>query len=393
MIVEADESGAGMTSVAEDAGSAGSSAAFAPRSEVGSSEASAPRNEAGGSAASVPRIALGTRRSPSMAHVAERAGVSSQTVSRVANGHSNVDARTRERVRAAMDELGYRPNSAARALKTGKFRSIGVIMFTLSTFGNARTLDAIATSSAEAGYTITLMPIVTATQGEVSGAFTRLAEQAVDGIVIIIEAHTLDSSEIRLPSGIPVVIVDSDAGDRYTVVDADQAQGARLATEYLLWLGHRTVFHITGPRQSFSAARRTDSWRATLESAGAVVPEPLEGDWTVGSGYKHGLTLAADPEVTAIFASNDQMALGVLRALHEQKREVPGDVSVVGFDDMAEASSFWPPLTTVHQDFGEVGRRCIATLLHEIDGDGHIAGTSIIPTELVIRESTAPPRR
>lgn len=332
------------------------------------------------------------RRSPSMAQVASRAGVSAQTVSRVANGLTNVDAATRDRVLGAMRELGYRPNSAARALKTGRFQSIGVILLTLSTFGNMRTLDAIAMASAKAGYSITLMPIEVPSQGEMTTAFTKLSEQAVDGIVIIIEAHTLDNSDIELPTGLPVVIVDSDAGDRYTVVDTDQAEGARLATQHLLDLGHRTVFHVAGPEKSFSASRRTVSWRATLEAAGAAVEPPIVGDWTVGSGYRAGLELAKRDDVTAIFASNDQMALGIMRALHESGRDVPGDVSVVGFDDMAEADSFWPPLTTVHQDFTEVGRRCIEMLLHEIEDSTRGVGTSIVPTTLVVRASTAPPR-
>jgi DNA-binding LacI/PurR family transcriptional regulator len=330
------------------------------------------------------------RRGPSMAQVAAVAGVSSQTVSRVANGLTNVDVATRDRVQLAMEQLGYRPNSAARALKTGRFQSIGVIMTTLSTYGNMRTLDAIATASAQAGYSITLMPIAVPTQGEMAVAFTRLTEQAVDGVAIIIEAHTLDNSDIVLPPGIPAVILDSDAGDKYTVVDADQAEGARLATQHLLDLGHTTVFHIAGPESSFSASRRTQSWRSTLERAGAAVVEPVVGDWTVESGYRIGLELPAD--VTAVFAANDQMALGLMRALHERGLSVPGDVSVVGFDDMAEAEAFWPPLTTVHQDFAEIGRRSVEMLLHEIEDPARRAGTTIVPTALVVRASTAPPR-
>jgi DNA-binding LacI/PurR family transcriptional regulator len=331
-----------------------------------------------------------SRRGPSMAQVAHLAGVSSQTVSRVANGLTNVDTATRDRVLTAMEELGYRPNSAARALKTGRFQSIGVIMTTLSTYGNMRTLDAIATASAQAGYSITLMPIAVPTQGEMAVAFTRLSEQAVDGIAIIIEAHTLDNSDIILPPGLPAVILDSDAGDRYTVVDADQAEGARLATQHLLDLGHRTVFHVAGPESSFSAARRLASWRSTLERVGAPLLAPAFGDWTVESGYRVGLALADD--VTAVFAANDQMALGVMRALHERGLSIPGDVSVVGFDDMAEAEAFWPPLTTVHQDFAEVGRRSIEMLLHEIEDSTRGVGTSIVPTRLVVRQSTAAPR-
>jgi DNA-binding LacI/PurR family transcriptional regulator len=335
---------------------------------------------------------LRSRRGPSMTQVAELAGVSSQTVSRVANGLTNVDHATRDRVLAAMGELGYRPNSAARALKTGRFQSIGVIMTTLSTYGNMRTLDAIATASAQAGYSITLMPISVPTQGEMAVAFSRLSEQAVDGVAIIIEAHTLDNSDIVLPPGLPAVILDSDAGDSYTVVDADQREGARLATQHLLDLGHSTVLHVAGPASSFSASRRLDSWRETLAAAGAAVLEPEFGDWTVDSGYEIGRRLALREEVTAVFAANDQMALGIMRALHEAGRDVPGDVSVVGFDDMAEAEAFWPPLTTVHQDFAEIGRRSIQMLLQEIEEHSRGVGTTIVPTRLVVRASTAAPR-
>ena len=326
---------------------------------------------------------------PSMADVAREAGVSGQTVSRVANGKTNVDEATRERVMAAMRRVGYRPNSAARALRNGQFRSIGVIISAVPTFGNSRTLDAIA--AAAEGFSIVLMQVTRPTQGEVSGAFTRLNEQAVDGVVILIEQHQLDESEIELPHGLPVVVIDSSARYDYPVVDTDQAQGAAAATRHLLDLGHRTVWHIAGPPQSYAAERRQNSWRATLERAGREVPPVLTGDWSPRSGYEHGLTLAADPTVTAVFTANDQMALGLLRALHEQGRAVPGDVSVVGFDDMEEAAHFWPPLTTVRQSFEEVGRQAVAALLAEIATNVRAAAPVSVPTELVVRASTAPP--
>ncbi|MGC7098242.1 LacI family DNA-binding transcriptional regulator [Amycolatopsis lurida] len=331
-------------------------------------------------------------RGPSMADVAREAGVSGQTVSRVANGRANVDDATRERVLAAMRRVGYRPNSAARALRNGRFRSIGVIISSLSAFGNSRTLDAVASAVAAEGFSISLMPVAMPTQGEVSGAFSRLNEQAVDGVIILIEQHQLDASEIELPRGLPVVVIDSGARRDHPVVDTDQAGGAASATQHLLDAGHRTVWHIAGPPESYAAERRRHSWQATLERAGRQVPPVRTGDWSPESGYRHGLRLAADPAVTAVFAANDQMALGLLRALHENGRDVPGDVSVVGFDDMAEAAQFWPPLTTVRQSFDEVGRRAVTALLTEI-ATGSPAGTVAItvPTELVVRASTGPP--
>ncbi|MFD0523397.1 LacI family DNA-binding transcriptional regulator [Paractinoplanes durhamensis] len=325
-----------------------------------------------------------------MADVARLAGVSSQTVSRVSTGHPGVVESTRRQVLDAMRELGYRPNSAARALKSGEFRTLGVILFTLATTGNSRTVEAIAAQAAQEGYAITLIPVAVPTQDGVLGAFTRLGELAVDGVIVIMEVHLLDAVELQLPPGVQVVVVDSDAGDRYPVVDTDQADGARQAVRHLLDLGHRTVWHVTGPAESFASERRTQAWREILEEAGRAVPPVERGDWTAASGYEAGLRLAAVPDCTAIFAANDQMALGVLRALQENGRRVPADVSVVGFDDLPESASYLPPLTTVHQDFAEVGRRCVQGLLAQIRDFHGEPGTVLVPTTLVARASSAP---
>ncbi|MEU4999119.1 LacI family DNA-binding transcriptional regulator [Streptomyces sp. NPDC021622] len=331
------------------------------------------------------------RRSVSMADVARLAGVSSQTVSRVSNGFPGVNEATREQVLSAMRELDYRPNSAARALKSGEFRTIGVITFTLSTTGNVRTLEAIATSAAQEGYAVTLLPVAVPTQDEVRGAFSRLGELAIDAAIVIMEVHLLDDARLSLPPHVKVVVADSDAGDRYTVVDTDQVGGTREAVAHLLDLGHETVWHLAGPETSYAAQRRTEAWRAALVQAGRTPPSLVRGDWSAESGYRAGLELAERAECTAVFAANDQMALGLLRALNERGRKVPEDVSVVGFDDIAEAGSFQPPLTTVHQDFGEVGRRCVDRVLHQVKHGEPEHGTTLVPTRLVVRASTAPP--
>ncbi|MCK0116704.1 LacI family transcriptional regulator [Isoptericola sp. CG 20/1183] len=325
-----------------------------------------------------------------MADVARRAGVSSQTVSRVSNGHPGVVDRTREQVLAAMRELGYRPNSAARALRSGRFRTIGVILFSLSTTGNVRTLDAIATSAAAEGYAITVIPVEAPTQDGVNGAFTRMGELAVDAVILLMEVHLLDAASISLPTDVPVVVADSDAGDRYPVVDTDQAAGSRTAVEHLLGLGHRTVVHLAGPSESFSAQRREDAWRRTLHEAGRDVPPVYRGDWSAASGYAAGQEIART-DATAVFAANDQMALGLLRALAEAGRKVPQDVSVVGFDDLPDAVAYLPPLTTVHQDFAEVGRRCVAGVLRQMADRTIPHGRTLVPTRLVERASTAAP--
>lgn len=327
-----------------------------------------------------------------MRDVAKLAGVSAQTVSRVSTGYPGVLEETRQAVIDAMKELGYRPNSAARALKWGHFKTIGVVMFTLSTSGNIHTLEAISVAAAKAGYAITLMPVTQPTPSGVQGAFTRLSELAVDGIAMVMEVHLLGEAQFTLPAGVPLVVADSDAGEDYTVIDTDQVAGARSATEHLLSLGHATVWHVAGPDLSFAAQRRADAWEQTLREHGARVPPIERGDWTATSGYEAGRRLAQMPDCTAIFVANDQMALGVMRALADAGRSVPDDVSVIGFDDGPDSAEYSPPLTTVHQDFKTVGELLVDGILSQLRGEEPQRGTTLVPTHLVLRDSTAAPR-
>jgi DNA-binding LacI/PurR family transcriptional regulator len=175
------------------------------------------------------------------------------------------------------------------------------------------------------------------------------------------------------------------------VVAVDQVAGAASATQHLLDLGHETVWHITGPTNFVESQKRRVGWQATLEAAGADVPPPLVGDWSPRAGYELGRELSREPHATAAFVANDQMALGLLRAMHEARREVPGDISVVGFDDIPEAAFFQPPLTTVRQDFIEMGRRSLRLLLRTIETGRHSEEGSLVPPELIVRRSTGPP--
>ncbi|WP_026377720.1 MULTISPECIES: LacI family DNA-binding transcriptional regulator [Aestuariimicrobium] len=330
------------------------------------------------------------RREASLADVAQVAGVSAQTVSRVAMGKEQVRPETRERVIEAMRELGYRPNGAARALKYGRFRTIGVIMFTLATYGNMRTLGAISDEATRAGYSLTLISLEAATQASVSGAFAQLSEQAVDGVVLVVPADIARGRGVMIPPGLPVVVIDSSPDETHPFVDHDQAQGARLATEHLLDLGHRTVWHVAGPTGSWSAKRRRESWADVLAERGCELLEPFVGDWSADSGWAAGQRLAELPQVTAVFAANDQMALGLMRALHEAGRSVPAEISVVGFDDTPDSGNYWPPLTTVHQHFELVGREALQALVGQIEQQP-VAELPLVATELVLRASTAPP--
>jgi DNA-binding LacI/PurR family transcriptional regulator len=174
------------------------------------------------------------------------------------------------------------------------------------------------------------------------------------------------------------------------VVAVDQIVGAASATRHLLDLGHETVWHVTGPPDFIESQQRVEGWRAALEAAGAPAPAPLVGDWSARAGYDRGRELSRDPAVTAVFVANDQMALGLLRAMHEARRDVPGEISVVGFDDIPEAAYFQPPLTTVRQDFIEMGRRSLRLLLRTIEAGQRAGDGSLVPPELIVRRSTGP---
>jgi len=330
------------------------------------------------------------RTGPSMADVAALAGVSAQTVSRVSMGLDNVRPETRARVRSAMEQLGYAPNSAARALRYGSFGAIGMIAHRLARTGESRTVEAVVEAARGEGYTVTLVDLERPTSDDMTAAVTRLRHQAIDGLVIV-RAESAGPATLALPPGLPVVVSDSRFVGHHPAVGADQAVGTRSAVEHLLGLGHRTVHHVSGPESSGPAQMRIDAWRGALEAAGRDVPAVVRGDWTPRAGYEAGLRLARDPEVTAVFCANDEMATGLLHALHEAGRRVPQDVSVVGFDDISLAEQLWPPLTTVAQDFPEIGRRLVELLLRQVNDDAVLTDVQeVVPTRLVVRESTGP---
>jgi len=323
-----------------------------------------------------------------MADVAKLAGVSHQTVSRVVNDSAQVRPETRARVLDAMRQLDYRPNPAARALVTGRSRTLGVVSFDTTLYGPASTLFAIEKAAHAADYFVTVVSMPALDRVTVLNAIERLRVQGVDGILVISAQEGAVEALVNLRAGVPVVAVEAGPMQSVPVVAVDQWGGAASATRLLLDLGHRAVWHIAGPRDWVEAQQRVEGWRSTLEAAGATIPPVLSGDWSPRSGYEVGRRLAADLDVTAVFVANDQMALGLLRALHEHGRQIPGDVSVVGFDDVPEARYFTPPLTTVRQDFLEVGRLSFHLLLDEIESGTRSSSRVTVAPELVVRAST-----
>ncbi|MFF4584158.1 LacI family DNA-binding transcriptional regulator [Streptomyces sp. NPDC001388] len=332
-------------------------------------------------------------RPPTMADVARQAGVSHQTVSRVLGDHPNVRDETRARVLRAIEEMGYRRNSSARALATRRTRTLGVVASDTTLFGPASTLFALEEAARAEGYLVSTVSLRELTVEKLSEALDHLSEGGVEGVVAIAPQRSAVDALAGLRHPFPVVIVGSAPGVDIPSVSVDQRLGARLATGHLLAAGHRRVWHLAGPEDWQEAADRAAGWRATLEAAGVEPPMLLRGDWSPLSGYRAGQELAGwvGRGLTAVFVANDQMALGVLRALREAGVRTPQDVAVVGFDDIPESEFFAPPLTTVRQDFAAVGKQGIALLLELIEGRPPADTPRIaIEPQLVVRASTFP---
>jgi DNA-binding LacI/PurR family transcriptional regulator len=338
----------------------------------------------------VPVTADGSAARPIMADVARLAGVSHQTVSRVLNGHPNVRPQTRAGVLAAIRELGYRPNAAARTLVTGRTQALGVISFDTTLYGPASMLYGIE-RAAHPGYSVSITTVPAFDSHSMQDAVDRLLGQGVDGIIVIASEMPALQALSNVRADVPLVGVGCGTRAPLDSVAIDNVAGALLATQYLLDLGHETVHYVGGPDSTVDARERAEGWARALRAAAARKPEIMRGDWSASSGYEAGHRLAVMPGVTGVFCANDQMALGVLRALAEHGRQVPSDVSVVGFDDIPESAYFLPPLTTVRQDFGALGRRALRLLVDRICGQPVGTARLLVAPEFIVRASSARP--
>lgn len=327
-----------------------------------------------------------------MHDVAALAGVSHQTVSRVLNDHPRVRPETRQRVLDAIAQLGYRRNSAARALVTRRTGTIGVVTSGSALFGPTSTLIALEHAARDAGLFVSVATVPTWGADQVSTVLEHFMSQGVDGVVVI-AAHDDAVVAVRaFDEPVPIVMVGPKnlPGPLHSVA-VDQYAGGRLAVRHLLELGHRDVVHLAGPVDWLDARWRIEGWRDELAAAGIRAGEPIPGDWSAQRGYDVGRELAAGELPTAVFAANDQLALGLLRAFAEAGLRVPTDVSVVGFDDVDGSAHFFPPLTTVRQEFGALGRRCMELLLGAIAGE--CVDSGLIAPSIMVRASSGPPRR
>ncbi len=325
-----------------------------------------------------------------MVDVARLAGVSQQTVSRVVNGHSNVAPEIRDRVEAAMSQLRYRRNSAARALATSRSMNLGVLSYALSVHGPALALFGIAEEARRNGYSTSLVSIADVDQASIRAALDSLVDGGVDAIVVLAPMTAAAEVLQRLDADVPVVRFEQGAPTGPATISIDETLGAQLATRHLLGLGHSTVHFVGGPSGWMASEARRRGWQTELALAGKAIPAELpSADWSAESGYRAGVRIAADRSITAVLAINDVMALGVMKALHDHGLTVPGDVSVVGFDDRDESAYFQPALTTVRLDFTEVGRRAVDSVLGALRGRA-LSTIPLIQPELRVRDSTGP---
>jgi DNA-binding LacI/PurR family transcriptional regulator len=349
------------------------------------------RGEKADSVVRPPLAAGNLSRPPVMADVARLAGVSHQTVSRVLNDHPNVRPLTRDRVLAAIRELAYRPNAAARTLVTRRTHTLGVITADTMLYGPASMLYGFERAAHNA-YFVSVASLPALDRRSMLDAVERFLGQGIEGIIVIATQDTAVAALAHVPPEVPLVAVGCGTRAPVTSVAIDNRVGAATATRYLLGLGHRTVYHLAGPASCLDAKERLDGWREAIHEAGAPEPAVLAGDWSARSGYALGAHLAVEPGLTAIFCGNDAMALGAIGALAERGLRVPEDVSIVGFDDVPEAEYYLPPLTTVRQDFGEVGRRALGTLVDRMSGVIPAGRRVRVAPEMIVRASAAGPQ-
>jgi LacI family repressor for deo operon, udp, cdd, tsx, nupC, and nupG len=323
--------------------------------------------------------------------VATRAGVSHQTVSRVINNSERVNPETRALVEAAIAELGYQPNAIARFMSQGRTHTLACLSPNLTDYTLASLIEGAESEARRQGY------FVISASAPDALTFAQLVRQLVDsqrtdGLLAI--NPYIDNRFDALPPDVPTMLIGAVARDqKYGSVALDEELAGRQATQYLLGLGHQHIAHITGPLVEDCSKERRLGYLSALHAAG-IFPDPnivLEGDWSATSGDAAVRRwLSAGVSFTALFAQNDRMAVGAIRALREAGLRVPEDISVMGFDDMPLASYFDPPLTTVRQDIFNIGCEAARQLIWSIENPAEPPRNLRIQAELVIRNSAIP---
>jgi LacI family transcriptional regulator len=351
-----------------------------------------------------PELKIPLRKTNGIVHatlrdVAELSGVSTKTVSRVVNNQGEISQETRQRVQAAIDQLGYRPNILARSLIHKRTNTIGVVAWGIDYFGPSRTLVGIEQQAHQLNYSVFLNLMDQPEEGNNERLLDTLITHRVDGIIWAVpevgdNRAWLDSGNFNdLP---PIVFLSMEPRPGYAIVAVDNITGAMQATQHLIDQGRRKIGIITGPMSWWEARQRYLGWENALRNAGLEVHPSLvvEGEWTALSGeYGMKLLLEQQPDIDAVFACNDQIALGALGVAHSWGRRIPQDIAIVGFDNIPESACFWPPLTTVYQQLIDVGHIAVQKLHSMIEANRQANKTdedhlTMVKPELIVRASS-----
>ena len=329
-------------------------------------------------------------RKPNIYDVAKIAGVSHQTVSRVINNADYIKEDTRSKVQSAMRELGYVPNAAARALVTAKSKIVGILVSDIVYHGPAGMMHAMEKEARRGGYFAISASVDPLDNDSIAQGIEHLRRVGIEGLLVITPQSDSVQAVERLVKDIPVVFIDSPNNSEELSAELGNYDGAKRATEHLIALGHKKIIHVAGPSGWFDSAPRVSGYSDAMKNA-KLEPKVFAGDWSVPTGYEIGKNLELDQsKVTAIFAANDHLALGLMRALRQRGYDIPQRISIIGFDDVPEAAFYEPPLTTMRPDFAELGRVAMEKMLGHITREAKLSSDKLIP-ELVLRESTAIP--
>jgi len=336
--------------------------------------------------------------------VANAAGVSTQTVSRVINGRPDVSPDTRQRVQEVIQRLGYQPSALARSLIRQRSYTLGAVTAGLTYIGPSRTLSGITAAAEEAGYSLLLKELTQFDAKNIDPIFQELTAHHVDGIIWAVPEVGDNCNWVTHPSmeiDVPIVYITMEPRQRVSVVSVNNYLGGRMAVTHLLEQGYRHIAHISGPLSWWEARQRMAAWKDRLHEAGMDVQDNhwVEGTWSSSSGAQAIRKLVKQyPEMDAIFVANDQMALGVMQSFCQEGVKIPDTIGIVGFDNIPESAYFWPPLTTIEQDQYRMGKISVEEIIKIIESgwDEHepVAPMSIMLTPtLVVRQSSMGLRR
>lgn len=326
---------------------------------------------------------------PSMVDVARHAGVAVVTVSRVLNEPTAVRPATRAKIEQAMDELGYRVNTAARELRSGSSSAIGILIAGSSIFELSRVLDGISQSSRIANQTLSVSLSPSGSKAEFEASARELTDRGIAALIIIADrSAAFEAIENYLPIVPTVAIMSGDTGNPHvSSVEIDQVEGARLATEHLVELGHTRIAHFAGPPTIFDANARSQGWHEAMNANGLSTALEYRGELTASSGHSLALDALSSPTApTAIFAANDRIALGIVSAAAELDLVIPRDLALVGFDNMDGSEYFLPPLSTVEQDQRQLGSTAMKLLDELLEGSN--PRHALITPGLIVRASS-----